>query len=124
MSEHNDPTVRELALVIRQIQERQSEMSQNQREISANLNETAKTLEGVATRLASIEEATSNREQALEEVRRELAGALTRIDRLEQERQRTTRFLSWIFGGGLIAALTTLALLWKLFEHFPAAKTP
>lgn len=124
MSVPEDPTVRELALVIRQVQERQSEMSQNQREISANLHETARTLEGVATRLAALEDTTSDRVETIEEVRRELASALTRIDRLEQERQRTTRFLSWIFGGGLIAALTTIALLWKLFESFPAAKNP
>lgn len=136
MSVPDDPTVRELALVQRQIEERQREMVENQRGIANALQDTAKTLAGVMERIEAIEERADDRSKSqnelslrVEDLRATVDKALigtpdkpglfTRIDRIEQSSLRNQRISNFIFGGGLLAAVATVALLWRLVQNTP-----
>jgi t-SNARE complex subunit (syntaxin) len=122
----NDPTVRELSLVINNVTERQREMAENQREITKALQETARTLEGVTERLEGLETRVSDKATSMDEIKEHVEKARTdladhdkRIDRIEQSSLRNQRIANWIFGGGLIAAVSTVVLLWKIVQALP-----
>jgi hypothetical protein len=107
----------------RNMEQRLERLEETDRQLALQLAETAQTLALIQQRLELLyerAEETHSRQDAsilkLDAVvlgTHDKDGLHVRVDRIEN----AILFLRWIFGGGLVAAGTTIAFLWRIMDQ-------